>query len=79
MRKMDRLQSKLIHYIKTPLLKGEIINGIQFYYKLENYQPSSSFKDRGIGHMIHYITSNTGVKHLITSSGNIFTHTYLHT
>lgn len=66
---MDRLQSKFVHYIKTPLIKGEIVNGIQFYYKYDNLQPSGSFKDRGIGHMIHYLTTKSGVQHLLTSSG----------
>ena len=66
---MDRLQSKLLHYIKTPLVKGEVVCGIQMYYKMDNLQPSGSFKDRGIGHMIHYLTTKAGVKHLLTSSG----------
>ena len=49
---MNRLESKFIHHIKTPLLKGKRINDTQIYYKLDNLQPSGSFKDRGIGHMI---------------------------
>lgn len=66
---MNRLESKFIHHIKTPLLKGKKINDTQIYYKLDNLQPSGSFKDRGIGHMINTLVKTGKVNHLVTSSG----------
>ena len=71
-RKMNRLNN---YYIKTPLIKLFQSNkekklNSNIYFKLENLQPSGSFKDRGISHMI--ITEqqrNNKIKMLISSSG----------
>ena len=59
-------------YLNTPLLRsvfrvgGETVN---VHFKLENLQPSGSFKDRGIGHMISALIEEGDVGRLISSSG----------
>lgn len=50
----------------TPLIPGLKPN---VFMKLENLQPSGSFKDRGIGHMIGTLMSQGNVRKLICSSG----------
>lgn len=67
---MNRLPD-MIHHIKTPLIRGKMINNntTNIYYKLDNLQPSGSFKDRGIGHMINTLVRTGKVNHLVTSSG----------
>lgn len=55
-------------HITTPLASAEIA-GRQVYFKLENLQPSGSFKDRGIGNMIATLCAQGHVKKLISSSG----------
>jgi L-serine/L-threonine ammonia-lyase len=57
------------HHITTPLMKGRMINDTQIYYKLDNLQPSGSFKDRGIGFMIDTLIRDGSAKSLVTSSG----------
>jgi len=39
------------------------------YFKLENLQPSGSFKDRGISHMVNEIAKTEKIGKLISSSG----------
>ena len=59
-------------YLNTPLVSsvfrvgGETIN---VHFKLENLQPSGSFKDRGIGHMISSLIEEGAVGRLVSSSG----------
>ena len=53
----------------TPLVKGPNCGLIEVYYKLDCLQPSGSFKDRGIGHMIRTLISESSVEKLICSSG----------
>ncbi|CAE7843467.1 CHA1, partial [Symbiodinium microadriaticum] len=50
----------------TPLLPGHVQNVL---FKLETLQPSGSFKDRGIGHMIDTFMSKGKVEKIICSSG----------
>ncbi|MFW6382086.1 MAG: pyridoxal-phosphate dependent enzyme [Bacillota bacterium] len=55
--------------VKTPLLKKELA-GQEVYYKLDYYQPTGSFKDRGARLMIGKL-KNAGIKEIIEdSSGN---------
>jgi threonine synthase len=35
-------------FVKTPLIKHAVVNGVEIFYKMELLQPSGSFKDRGI-------------------------------
>ena len=50
----------------TPLVTGPAPNVL---FKLETLQPSGSFKDRGIGHMIETLMAKGKVEKLICSSG----------
>lgn len=58
-------------HIKTPLIFSDYYSelvGTNVYLKLENLQPTGSFKARGIGVLCdHYVQS--GKKHLVASSG----------
>lgn len=68
-----QLQSKrnFLHST-TPLISKSITNGnqmVNIHYKLENMQPSGSFKDRGIGYMISTLLEEGGVNMLVSSSG----------
>ena len=61
-------------HVQSPLIKIDSLsnkNGIQrnVYFKLENLQPSGSFKIRGIGHMIQTIVNEGNLKKLISTSG----------
>jgi len=64
-------------YIQTPLVRSlevpmSIAPSMDVYFKMDNLQPSGSFKDRGIGHMINTLHRDpaTGpVRKLISSSG----------
>jgi hypothetical protein len=54
----------------TPLLAGvPLPDGTPVSFKLEFLQPSGSFKDRGIGHMIQTLIDAGSVSRLICSSG----------
>jgi L-serine/L-threonine ammonia-lyase len=54
----------------TPLLAGAPLpDGSPVSFKLEFLQPSGSFKDRGIGHMIQTLVDAGNVSRLICSSG----------
>jgi len=58
-------------HIKTPLIESSPLSkktGCQVLLKLENTQPSGSFKIRGIGHLCQK-GKEEGKKHFITSSG----------
>lgn len=59
-------------YYKTHLIKsselGNIFNG-EVYLKMENEQPSSSFKNRGIGTICSYYAKEKQAKYFISSSG----------
>lgn len=59
------------HYVQTPLLKvpSSICGSRNVYLKLENMQPSGSFKDRGISHMVNTIMMTQKVGKLVSSSG----------
>ena len=52
----------------TPLIKIKQ-NGVLYHFKLENLQYSGSFKDRGIGYMIHQLLAQNPISHVICSSG----------
>eukprot|EP01038_Epipyxis_sp_PR26KG_P004556 gene4556-6428_t len=59
-------------FIKTPLQKSLFKGGgatLEVLFKLDLLQPSGSFKDRGIGHMIETLVKRDNVAQLITSSG----------
>lgn len=59
-------------YIHTPLLtcaKTPLVGGMDVKFKMENMQPSGSFKDRGIGNMIKSLTESSLINRLICSSG----------
>ncbi|XP_070619189.1 serine dehydratase-like [Erythrolamprus reginae] len=58
-------------HIKTPLLESVALSqraGTQVYMKLENVQPSGSFKIRGIGYFCQQMAKK-GCRHLVCSSG----------
>ncbi len=58
-------------YINTPLIESSPISkkaGLQVLLKLENTQPTGSFKIRGIGHLCQK-GKKDGKNHFITSSG----------
>ena len=58
-------------YIQTPLVKSKYHsnNNKNVFYKMDFLQPSGSFKDRGIGHMIATLNSRKPIDKLICSSG----------
>lgn len=59
-------------YIHTPLLtcaKTPSTIGLNVKFKMENMQPSGSFKDRGIGNMIQSLRDSSSINRLICSSG----------
>lgn len=56
-------------FIRTPLLSRKYDDYLEVFFKLDSLQPSGSFKDRGIGHMISSLTEQGNVDLLITSSG----------
>eukprot|EP00596_Hydrurales_sp_CCMP1899_P010362 CAMPEP_0119033666 /NCGR_PEP_ID=MMETSP1177-20130426/719_1 /TAXON_ID=2985 /ORGANISM="Ochromonas sp, Strain CCMP1899" /LENGTH=342 /DNA_ID=CAMNT_0006990585 /DNA_START=159 /DNA_END=1187 /DNA_ORIENTATION=+ len=60
-------------YIETPLSTSLVTTtqygGMDVKYKMENCQPSGSFKSRGIGNMIQSLIDNSKVNRLISSSG----------
>jgi L-serine/L-threonine ammonia-lyase len=64
-------------YISTPLVELEDrLEGLdastRVFFKMDCLQPSGSFKDRGVGHMIntlHYGAATGPVKKLVCSSG----------
>ncbi|XP_035690101.1 serine dehydratase-like [Branchiostoma floridae] len=58
-------------YINTPLLESHPLSkhaGITVYLKLENVQPSATFKIRGISHLCQKALKE-GAKHFVCSSG----------
>eukprot|EP00058_Branchiostoma_floridae_P005244 XP_002590732.1 hypothetical protein BRAFLDRAFT_89538 [Branchiostoma floridae] len=57
-------------YINTPLLESHPLSkhaGITVYLKLENVQPSATFKIRGISHLCQKALKE-GAKHFVCSS-----------
>jgi len=59
-------------HVRTPLVKSNalsIINGRDVYLKLENTQPSGSFKLRGIGRACALAVERDGASILVSSSG----------
>lgn len=61
-------------YIETPCIPSAELSraaGCNIYLKLENLQPSGSFKSRGIGAMMSraLASSKTGRAHFYCSSG----------
>lgn len=60
-------------YIETPLLAAATssarFGGLNIKLKMENLQPSGSFKDRGIGNMIQSLSDGASISRLISSSG----------
>ena len=60
-------------FIHTPLLSSGMPaarwGGLNVMFKMENLQPSGSFKDRGIGNMIQSLRDGTNITRLICSSG----------
>lgn len=66
--KMD----KVPFFIESPLvhcLSPQVRSCFDSFIKLENLQPSGSFKDRGISHMINELCRSKEVQKLICSSG----------
>lgn len=55
-------------HIKTPLLRHRLPSGLPLLLKMENLQPSGSFKLRGIGLLCQRAVAN-GAKHLVCPSG----------
>ena len=55
-------------YIETPLIAAAQ-GGMNVKFKMENLQPSGSFKDRGIGNMIQALKEGSDLTRLISSSG----------
>jgi L-serine/L-threonine ammonia-lyase len=56
-------------FIRTPILSRKYFDDLEVYFKIDSLQPSGSFKDRGIGHMISSLIEEANVELLITSSG----------
>ncbi|KAI0416813.1 tryptophan synthase beta subunit-like PLP-dependent enzyme [Xylaria grammica] len=61
-------------YIESPCIPSRELSreaGCNIYLKLDNLQPSGSFKSRGIGHMMSraLLSSSTGRAHFYCSSG----------
>lgn len=57
---------------QTPLItsiKNQLTSNMTVKFKMENLQPSGSFKDRGIGNMIQSLRELSEVDRLICSSG----------
>lgn len=52
----------------TPLIFKDF-DDVEVFFKIDALQPSGSFKDRGIGHMIVSLASKDTVKLLVSSSG----------
>jgi L-serine/L-threonine ammonia-lyase len=65
---------KPVFYINSPLVPA-LLNGEDekvknhIFFKLDNLQPSGSFKDRGISHMINFLVKEGPVSRLVCSSG----------
>jgi L-serine/L-threonine ammonia-lyase len=55
-------------FLNTPV-KRQAIGGIEVLFKLDYLQPSGSFKDRGIGHMIKTLSEDRQLSKLLCSSG----------
>uniref|UniRef100_A0A060TBG1 L-serine ammonia-lyase n=1 Tax=Blastobotrys adeninivorans TaxID=409370 RepID=A0A060TBG1_BLAAD len=59
-------------YVQTPLIESpylSAINGCNVYLKLENTQPSGSFKLRGLGTLVSQRVNSSPKVHFFTSSG----------
>lgn len=61
-------------FTQTPLIKAGALSqltGKDIYFKLDNLQASGSFKDRGMAHLCHTLSSSTTdkVRRVISSSG----------
>jgi L-serine/L-threonine ammonia-lyase len=64
---LDRVSIAMSKFHRvTPLIPGI---GSNIFLKLEYLQPSGSFKDRGIGHMVSSLMASSKVEKLICSSG----------
>jgi len=58
-------------HIRTPLIESRTISkavGAQVFLKLENTQPTGTFKIRGIGNLCQHAVKE-GLKHFVSSSG----------
>ncbi|KAG5190410.1 threonine dehydratase [Tribonema minus] len=67
-------------HIPTPLIHSLPLSklaGIPIYLKLELLQPSGSFKDRGMGHLVKTLKAR-GATHLVSSSGGNAGHSAAH-
>jgi L-serine/L-threonine ammonia-lyase len=79
MKNLSFKTKKLINYknnklhIKTPLIENTVLSkhiGANVLLKLDSFQPSGSFKIRGIGHMCkESLKNNKNIKKFICSSG----------
>lgn len=61
-------------HVHTPLVHSRPISQLieisnQVYLKMDNTQPSGSFKIRGHGHLVSTCHSEQGIQHFISSSG----------
>jgi L-serine/L-threonine ammonia-lyase len=55
-------------FVKTPMVRAAGLAG-EVFFKLENLQPSGSFKIRGVSHMISTIADRGILERLVCSSG----------
>ena len=58
-------------HIPTPTYHSAVLSdytGQEIYLKMESYQPTGSFKIRGIGRLCEHL-ANEGIKHFVSSSG----------
>ncbi|KAL8642573.1 MAG: hypothetical protein Q9228_000760 [Teloschistes exilis] len=74
---MVRSDSPPVSWIKTPLIESANLSqaaGCRIFLKLENLQPSGSFKIRGIGNLLRYHIDNHDTPHIThfycSSGGN---------
>lgn len=59
-------------HLSTPLLESDSMSkraGTTVYLKMENCQPSGSFKVRGIGHLCQQVDTLTLIKLALTNCG----------
>lgn len=60
-------------HIETPILYSEALSrhvGTEIYLKLDNLQPSGSFKNRGMGHVCSFLADEGAKGFVIASGGN---------
>jgi len=71
-RTLTKMETEALH-IKTPVLESHpltTLSGFRVFLKLENVQPVSSFKIRGVGNLCQK-AMRKGCNHMVCSSGNM--------